>query len=381
MSVALLVVRGLLTAVFVLAGVTKLADLRGAREAAVGFGVPASTAGSASVALSVLELAIGGAFVPVGSARFAAVTAGVLLIGLTSVVVFGLARGRRPDCHCFGQVHSAPVGPATLMRNAFLLALAGFVGVGGWRDSGASMTHWVASLSGAAALGVAVTVAFVAIITLQLWVVNQFRERHRDVLERLESIERVARSVGGAATSSRIDRVTAPEAGRRLGSRAPGFDVEDVSGGRVSLRSLLTPGKRVILIFTNARCGSCEAMLADLSFWQREHVSRVTRPRVGRSNPGPGPGSSRTSILGETGGWCDQKARLIVVDADAPANAQAADPDPRDRSRAWRRARRSMPPASTTGNTPDSKPKSSSTSRFSALEQRESRRGAWAQRA
>ena len=28
------------------------------------------------------------------------------------------------------------------------------------------------------------------------------------------------------------------------------------------------------------------------------------------------------SIPGETGGWCDQKARRIVVDADAPANAQ-----------------------------------------------------------
>jgi hypothetical protein len=28
------------------------------------------------------------------------------------------------------------------------------------------------------------------------------------------------------------------------------------------------------------------------------------------------------SIPGETGGWCDQKTRRIVVDADAPANAQ-----------------------------------------------------------
>jgi hypothetical protein len=28
------------------------------------------------------------------------------------------------------------------------------------------------------------------------------------------------------------------------------------------------------------------------------------------------------SIPGETGGWCDQNARRIVVDADAPANAQ-----------------------------------------------------------
>ncbi len=31
---------------------------------------------------------------------------------------------------------------------------------------------------------------------------------------------------------------------------------------------------------------------------------------------------SLESIPGETGGWCDPKARRIVVDAGAPANAQ-----------------------------------------------------------
>jgi hypothetical protein len=28
------------------------------------------------------------------------------------------------------------------------------------------------------------------------------------------------------------------------------------------------------------------------------------------------------SIPGQTGGWCDQNARRIVVDADQPANAR-----------------------------------------------------------
>jgi hypothetical protein len=36
----------------------------------------------------------------------------------------------------------------------------------------------------------------------------------------------------------------------------------------------------------------------------------------------PGFSVSFESIPGETGGWCDQKARQIVVDSDAPANAQ-----------------------------------------------------------
>jgi hypothetical protein len=42
-------------------------------------------------------------------------------------ISFNLARGRKPDCHCFGQLHSAPVGWTTLLRNGVLAAVAGFI--------------------------------------------------------------------------------------------------------------------------------------------------------------------------------------------------------------------------------------------------------------
>jgi hypothetical protein len=35
-----------------------------------------------------------------------------------------LLRGPRPACHCFGRLHSAPVGGPTLVRNAVLAIVA-----------------------------------------------------------------------------------------------------------------------------------------------------------------------------------------------------------------------------------------------------------------
>jgi hypothetical protein len=54
---------------------------------------------------------------------------GALSLLLLFVVGIGanLARGRKPDRHSFGQLHSAPVGWSTLARNGALAALASLV--------------------------------------------------------------------------------------------------------------------------------------------------------------------------------------------------------------------------------------------------------------
>jgi Methylamine utilisation protein MauE len=125
MGPALLVARVLLACVFFLAGVAKLGDLAGSRRAALDFGVPERFAGVVGVGLPVCEVLVAVALVPVGSARFGAL-GGLLLLGCFVAAIAGaLARGRAPDCHCFGQVHSAPVGWRTLVRNAGLRGVQG----------------------------------------------------------------------------------------------------------------------------------------------------------------------------------------------------------------------------------------------------------------
>src|SRR5690349_7536129 len=117
MSLVLLLARVLLALVFLVAGLAKLTDLAGSRQALRDFGVPAFLAPSFGVLLPLAELAVAVALLPTSSAWWGAVGALALLLIFVTGIGYNLARGRTPDCHCFGQLHSAPAGWSTLIRN------------------------------------------------------------------------------------------------------------------------------------------------------------------------------------------------------------------------------------------------------------------------
>src|SRR5918997_1008239 len=127
MDTAILFARLLLAAVFVVAGVAKLADREGSRRAVADFGVPAGLAAPLGILLPLAELAVAAALIPTSTALWGAVGALALLLLFVAGIGVNLARGRKPDCHCFGQFHSSPAGWSTLARNGALAALAGFV--------------------------------------------------------------------------------------------------------------------------------------------------------------------------------------------------------------------------------------------------------------
>ena len=120
MEVALLVARLLLAGVFLVAGVAKLADRAGSRQAIVDFGLPARLATPLGIVLPLAELAVAVALIPVSTAWWGALGALALLLLFTAGIGINLARGRQPECHCFGQLHSAPAGWSTLIRNGEL---------------------------------------------------------------------------------------------------------------------------------------------------------------------------------------------------------------------------------------------------------------------
>ncbi len=68
MDIVLLLARVLLAVVFLVAGVTKLADLKGSRQALRDFGVPAWLAAPAGLLLPLAELAVAVALLPLASA-------------------------------------------------------------------------------------------------------------------------------------------------------------------------------------------------------------------------------------------------------------------------------------------------------------------------
>src|SRR5436309_5282478 len=131
MGVALASIRVVLAAVFAVAGVGKLIDLAGSRRAMEEFGLPAGAAGVAGLSLPLLELAVAVALLIDTTTRYAALLGLVLLLAFIAGIVRVTSQGRAPDCHCFGQLHSEPAGPSTIVRNVLLAALAVTVVVAG----------------------------------------------------------------------------------------------------------------------------------------------------------------------------------------------------------------------------------------------------------
>jgi len=128
----------LLASVFLVAGVAKLADREGSRRALADFGVPAPLATPLGVLLPLAELAVAAVLIPPATAWWGAVGALVLLLLFVVGISASLVRGRKPECHCFGQLHSEPAGWKTLARNGVLAAVAGFVIWQGYGGAGPS---------------------------------------------------------------------------------------------------------------------------------------------------------------------------------------------------------------------------------------------------
>src|SRR5215213_3856997 len=144
MDAALLIARLVLAGVFTLAGLAKLSDLKGSRQAIIDFGVPSSIAAPLGLVLPVAELSVAATLLPASTAWWGALGALALLSVFVVGITYNLVRGRKPECHCFGQLHSAPAGWETLARNGVLTAVAGLVVWQGWNGNvGPSALAWL----------------------------------------------------------------------------------------------------------------------------------------------------------------------------------------------------------------------------------------------
>jgi uncharacterized membrane protein YphA (DoxX/SURF4 family) len=122
----LLTVRLLPATVFVLAGITKLVDRPGSSTGLAGFGLSPKLAGTLPTAFG--GRARGWCRADSGLAcRVRLLRAIVLLSAFIVGISVTLARGRRPDCRCFGQFDSAPVGWRTLFRAGLTSARAAWL--------------------------------------------------------------------------------------------------------------------------------------------------------------------------------------------------------------------------------------------------------------
>lgn len=254
----LLGARVLLAVVFATAGVAKLLDQSGSRRTLADFGVPERMAGTAGLLLPLAEIATAIGLVLHPSARWAAVAALALLLTFIGGIARAMMRGRAPDCHCFGQLHSAPAGRGTLVRNAALATLATLVA---WRGPGPALDAWLAARSAAelVALGSVLLATAGAAFGLRQWL----KKRH------------LAHDAGEAALPP----------GLPVGAPAPSFALPTVRGGTVTLESLRRRGRPVALVFTDPNCGPCGMLYPELARWQAALAGSVSITLVSGGTP------------------------------------------------------------------------------------------------
>lgn len=271
----------LLATLFVVAGMSKLADRTGSTRAISDFGIPTTLAPALGLFLPLVELAVAATLLPASTAWWGAIGALVLLLLFVTGIAANLARGRKPDCHCFGQLHSAPAGWKTLLRNGALAALAGFVVWQGHTGAGPSAVAWIAGLSTAQGAGIFLGAIVFGLIVAQWWFLVHLLRQNGRLLMRLEALEESLAGGGGVAPSGN----GVPASGLPVGTQAPPFSLSGLYGETLTLEALLSHDKPVMLIFTDPNCGPCNALLPDIGRWQEEHSEKLTVSLISRGDP------------------------------------------------------------------------------------------------
>lgn len=267
MAVVLLTARLVIAAVFGGAGAGKLADVEASADAARAFGVPQRLAPMTVLGLALGELAIAGALLVSMLAWWAAIAAVGLLGLFVSVLLRTMIRGEAPDCHCFGRLHSGPVGRGTVLRNVLLIAVALLVVAQGPDHVGSSATSWLTRLSAPAAVALIAGVLLAALAVAAASLVRMLLRRHGRLLERVDQLELALASAGLPAP---LDGPGLP-----LGAQAPAFGLPTIAGGFVSAEDLR--GARTVLLFWNPSCSFCQSMSGSLRAWWQQRSPGGTR--------------------------------------------------------------------------------------------------------
>jgi methylamine dehydrogenase accessory protein MauD len=256
--------RYLLVGTFLLAGVTKLLDLAGSRTALEGFGLPSWMSRPGAVFLPIAELLVAAALLLPSTFVWGALGAIGLLVLFVVGAAVNLALGRTPDCHCFGQLHSAPIGPGIILRNGALAVLAAIVA---WRGDAATLggiSDWSRGLTSSEQIVMIALAVLIGLVAVQAFFGYQLFRQNGRILLRLNALEE------GFETPAEV-RSDAPTAsGLPVGTQAPEFALSGIHGETLTLAALRAEGKPVMLLFTDPGCGPCNALMPEVGRWQRE---------------------------------------------------------------------------------------------------------------
>lgn len=274
LEAVLVALRLALASIFLLAGTSKLMDIAGSRTALQTFGIPKRLARTAGTVLPVAEIMIGFALLPIATAWWGALAALCLLLAFLTGISYNLMQGRQPDC--FGQLHSAPIGQSTLVRNGILAALAAVLVAQSSGDMGYSLAAWRANLSTPETIGVVLLALMAMILLAAILLAIQLLQQHGRILIRLDTIEARIGADRPIPRPANQRRASTSMGGMPIGTPAPEFTIDGVDRNSVSLTSLQSARRPIVLIFTDPDCASCTLLLPEIATWQRMHAHALT---------------------------------------------------------------------------------------------------------
>lgn len=277
MDIVLLLIRVILFGVFALAGVGKLLDLEGSEKAVKGFGVPGEFAKPLSVALPIVELAIAVLLLSTSTSWIGAIAALLLLAAFIGGMIFQIAKGNAPDCHCFGQIHSEPVGKSSLIRNIGFAILSLFLAAQGSDGQGASLAD------GESGTMQTVLILIVAVISAVIaFYLKRVFDQQTQILRRLDILEVISRE--GAA----VERNEAghPDDGLPIGAPFPEFELPTLSGRMTRFEHLLTRGRPLLFLFVSPTCEPCKALMPEVEKWREELAGKADFILISSGNAG-----------------------------------------------------------------------------------------------
>jgi peroxiredoxin len=268
MNILSICARLFLLAVFSVSACSKLFDVSGFRRTLAEFGTPRWAIRSSALSIPFAELMVAIGLVASSTARYAAIGALLLLAVFVTAISINIAHGRRPDCHCFGKLHSEPIGWRTLMRNLLFLATACLIAWPRPTGVGGNLLSWIPSLAKGQSFLVGAVLVLIILTGSQIWLSIQVWAQQGRLLLRLDSLESklgVSRSLERPESS-----LAKPADGLPLGTKAPEFRLPDTLGNSLTLHSFLAKGKPVFLVFTDPNCVPCRSILPHISRWQKQ---------------------------------------------------------------------------------------------------------------
>ncbi|MFZ1702383.1 MAG: MauE/DoxX family redox-associated membrane protein [Pyrinomonadaceae bacterium] len=266
MEIFLLIIRLGLAGVFGVAGMGKLFDPEGSEKALVAFGVPKPLVAPFVHLLPLFEIALGISLLFVSSSWYGAIGSAGLLAIFFIAMLYQMAKGNAPDCHCFGQIHSEPVGISSVLRNIVLLGFAVFLAAGGAARQGLSLVNSTQDM-----LIATFGLALVVLVGIAILSLKHISDQQRQIMRRIEMMEIVGRDGG----SVERENVAHPHDGLPIGAVVPDFSLSNIDGKAVSLAETRLDNLPVLFLFVGPNCNPCRSLAPEFEQWSEDLAGKV----------------------------------------------------------------------------------------------------------